>query len=244
MVYRMNRQQIRRALLLLLLVSLPATLFYVSPIILIMGASEGIATGSMILFLITFILSLVLGRFWCGWFCPMGGFQEFCAGVQDQPVTGGRLNLIKYGVWGLWFIAVLAGVLSAGGIHAVNIFYSTDSGFSLTEPISYLVYFIIIGGIFLFAVVAGKRGFCHYICPICVHFIIGRKIRNLFRWPALHLTSDKNTCTSCNRCSKACPMGLDVRSMVQANQMENAECILCASCADACQKDAIVCGFR
>jgi ferredoxin-type protein NapH len=243
-MYEMNRQQIRRAVLLLLLVSLPATLFYVSPIILIMGASEGIATGSMILFITFFILSLFLGRVWCGWLCPMGAFQEFCGGTQNHPVTGGRLNLIKYGVWGLWFIAVIAGFLSAGGIHAVNIFYSTDSGISLTEPTSYLVYFIIMCIIFLFAVVAGKRGFCHYLCPICVHFIIGRKIRNLFKWPALHLSGNAGNCTSCNRCLKACPMGLDVRSMVQENRMEETECILCASCADVCPKDAISYGFR
>lgn len=94
----MKRQQIRRALLLLLFTSIPATLFYVSPIILLMGTSEGIATGSMILFIITFLSSLILGRFWCGWFCPMGGFQELCEGIQDKPVSGGRLNLIKYGV--------------------------------------------------------------------------------------------------------------------------------------------------
>ena len=240
----MNRQQIRRMMLLLIFASVPATLFYVSPIILLMGASEGIATGSMILFTVTFFASLVLGRFWCGWFCPMGGFQELCEGIQDKPVSGGRLNLIKYVVWALWFVMVIVTVLSAGGIRAVNIFYSTTSGVSLTEPISYLVYFIICGGIFLFAVVAGKRGFCHYLCPICVHFIIGRKIRNFFRWPALHLSGDTNLCTGCNKCSKACPMGLDVKEMVQSGQMENSECIICASCTDICPKNAIRYGFR
>jgi len=240
----MNRQQIRRMLLLLVFASVPATLFYVSPIILLMGASEGIATGSMILFTVTFFASLVLGRFWCGWFCPMGGFQELCEGIQDQPVSGGRLNLIKYGVWALWFVLVIITVLSAGGIRALNVFYSTNSGISLTEPISYLVYFIIFGGIFLFAVVVGKRGFCHYLCPICVHFIIGRKIRNLFIWPALHLSGDTTLCTGCNKCSNACPMGLDVKEMVQSRQMEDDECILCASCTDICPKGAIMYGFK
>lgn len=240
----MKRQQIRRALLLLLFTSIPATLFYVSPIILLMGTSEGIATGSMILFIITFLSSLILGRFWCGWFCPMGGFQELCEGIQDKPVSGGRLNLIKYGVWVFWVILIITTILSAGGIHSANIFYSTTSGVSLTEPISYLVYFIIFGGIFLLAIVSGKRGFCHYICPTCVLLIIGRKIRNLFRWPALHLSGDKNLCTGCSRCSTACPMGLDVKKMVEQGQMENAECILCASCSDICPKSAITYGFR
>lgn len=240
----MNRQQIRQALLLLLFVSLPVTLFYISPIILLMGLSGGIATGSMILFIVTLLLSLVLGRFWCGWFCPMGGFQEFCTGIQNQPVTGGRLNLLKYGVWALWLLLVISAIATAGGIHAVNIFYSTNSGISLTEPISYVVFYVILAGIFLLAIIAGKRGFCHYLCPICVNFIIGRKIRNLFRWPALHLTGDNTRCTGCNKCTKACPMGLDVKNMVKEDQMENTECILCASCADICSKNAISYGFQ
>jgi len=240
----MSRQQIRRALLLLIFLSVPATLFYVSPIILLMGLSEGIATGSMILYIVFFAASLIIGRFWCGWFCPMGGFQELCEGIQNKPVSGGRLNLIKYGVWVLWFVIIITTILSVGGIYAVNIFYSTYSGISLTEPISYLVYFIIFGGIFLFAVVSGKRGFCHYICPICVNFIIGRKIRNIIRWPALHLSANKSLCTGCNSCSGACPMGLDVKEMVRGEQMENTECILCASCTDICPEGAITYGFR
>ena len=240
----MNRQQIRRTLLLLFFVSLPVSLIYVSPVVPLMGASEGIVTGSLILFLITFILSLIAGRFWCGWFCPMGGFQELCAGIQDKPVSGGRLNLIKYGVWALWFIMLVSAVLAAGGISSVDIFYNTQSGVSITEPIAYMVYFIILGMLFLFAVIAGKRGFCHYLCPICVLFIIGRKIRNLVRWPALHLSGDKTRCTKCNKCTNTCPMGLDVMNMVQDEKMESTECILCASCADICPKKAISYGFR
>ncbi len=240
----MNRQQIRRTLLLLLFVSLPVTLFYISPIILLMGLSEGIASGSMILFIVTFILSLVLGRIWCGWFCPIGEFQELCSGIQDKPVSGGKLNGMKYGVFTIWFFMVLATFASAGGIRTIDIFYSTTSGISLTEPISYGVFFVILAGVFLVAVVSGKRGFCHYLCPVCVPYIIGRKIRNIIGWPALHLTSERDRCTSCNKCSKSCPMGLDVQTMVRENQMENSECILCASCADICPKNAISYGFQ
>lgn len=240
----MNRQQIRNSLLLLAFLSLPVTLFYISPIILIMGASEGIATASMILYLITFIAALLIGRFWCGWFCPMGGFQEMCNGIQEKPVTGGKLNLIKYGVWVLWIAVILMTVLTAGGIHTVDLLYQTQGGISLTEGTSYAVYFVIFGMIFLLAVIAGKRGFCHYLCPVCVNFIIARKIRNLVRWPALHLAGDATRCIACSRCSKACPMGLDVQRMVKDDRMEQEECILCASCSDVCPKDAISYGFR
>ncbi|MDD1685306.1 MAG: 4Fe-4S dicluster domain-containing protein, partial [Methanoregula sp.] len=67
----------------------------------------------------------------------------------------------------------------------------------------------------------------------------GRKIRNIFGWPALRLDADASLCIDCKTCSKECPMGLDVNGMVRKGEMERADCILCASCADACPKGVI-----
>lgn len=240
----MDRQQVRRALLILAFISLPVTVVYISPIIILTGASEGIATGSMALFIGTFLASLLLGRFWCGWLCPMGGWQDICGEIQKLPVSGGKYNLIKYGVWAVWISILFVLVAGAGGIREVDLFYHTHSGVSVTNPAAFGAYFILLGILFMMVLIAGKRGMCHYFCPVCVHFIIGRKIRNFFHWPALHLSADKDRCISCRRCSKACPMGLDVQTMVHTGRMESAECILCASCTDACAKGAISYGFR
>jgi len=91
----MNRQQIRRVILFWMFITLPITLEYISPIILLKGVSEGIITGIMVLINITFIASLFFGRFWCGWFCPMGAEQEICGEIQKSPVSGEKLNFIK-----------------------------------------------------------------------------------------------------------------------------------------------------
>lgn len=240
----MDRQQIRKILLILAFISLPVTLVYISPIIILLGAAEGIMTGSMVLFIITFLASLLLGRFWCGWLCPMGGWQDICGEIQKWPVSGGKYHFIKYGFWAVWFVILISLIAGAGGIREVNIFYNTDSGFSVTEPAAFGVYFILLGMMFLMVIIAGKRGMCHYLCPISVHFIIARTIRNFFHWPALHLSAEKDLCISCRRCSKGCPMGLDVQSMVHDGRMETSECILCGSCADTCPRGAISFGFR
>ncbi|MDD2836234.1 MAG: 4Fe-4S dicluster domain-containing protein, partial [Methanothrix sp.] len=79
----------------------------------------------------------------------------------------------------------------------------------------------------------------HYFCPIAVIMIIGRKIGNLIRWPALQLSADAVRCMDCDKCSKSCPMGLDVNNMVRQGRMENTECILCGGCVDVCPQQAI-----
>jgi len=69
--------------------------------------------------------------------------------------------------------------------------------------------------------------------------ILGRKIRNRLRIPALYLTSAPNNCISCHRCTNECPMSLPVEIMVKENKMENTECILCGTCIDGCKSKAI-----
>jgi formate hydrogenlyase subunit 6/NADH:ubiquinone oxidoreductase subunit I len=39
-------------------------------------------------------------------------------------------------------------------------------------------------------------------------------------------------------------MGLDVHGGIREGDMESAECILCAACADACPEGAITYGIR
>jgi ferredoxin-type protein NapH len=69
--------------------------------------------------------------------------------------------------------------------------------------------------------------------------VIGTKISNLIRLPALRLKADKDKCVKCKTCTKNCPMSLEVMEMVQRGSMKNSECILCGTCADVCPKDVI-----
>ena len=73
--------------------------------------------------------------------------------------------------------------------------------------------------------------------------IIGRKTRNLVKWPALRLVADKDKCIDCKSCTENCPMSLDVNGRVQRGEMENSECILCGSCIDVCPESAITYSF-
>jgi polyferredoxin len=48
------------------------------------------------------MVSLFLGRAFCGWVCPGAGIQEWCFTVNDKKARGGRLNWIKYFIWVPW----------------------------------------------------------------------------------------------------------------------------------------------
>lgn len=236
----MNLQRIRKALTIFSFVLMPITFVYISCPIIIEGASEGIVTGGLIVFILIFTSSLFFGRLWCGWLCPAGALQEIYFSINDKNTNIEKLNWLKYPVFlVIIFIPLISAIRSAGGLTHVDFFYYTEQGISIAKPGAYIIYLVQIAFITSFAILGGKRGFCHYFCPIAVIAITGRKIRNLIRWPSLHLSADTGLCTDCKKCSKDCPMGLDVNIMVRQGRMENTECILCGSCVDVCPKKAI-----
>ncbi|HSD58711.1 MAG TPA: 4Fe-4S binding protein [Methanotrichaceae archaeon] len=234
------RQRVRKALIIFSFVLLPVTFAYISCPIIKEGASEGIVTGGLIVFILLFISSLFLGRLWCGWLCPAGGLQEIYFPINDKIININNLKWFKYFTF-LYIILIplLSAIRSAGGLKTIDFFYYTDHGVSIANQGAYSIFWGQIFFITLLAMLAGRRGFCHYFCPIAVILIIGRKIRNLIRWPALHVSADAHRCTDCRKCSENCPMGLDVNIMVRQRSMENTDCILCGSCMDACPKQAI-----
>lgn len=235
-----DRQRVRKALIIFSFVLLPVTFAYISCPIIIEGASKGIITGGLIVFILLFISSLFLGRLWCGWLCPGGGLQEIYSEINNKQAKIGWLNWLKYIIFlAIIFIPLISAIRSAGGLTTIDFFYYTVHGISIAKPGAYIIFLVQIAFFTAFAILAGKRGFCHYFCPIAVIVIVGRKIRNLIRWPALHLSADTGLCTDCKICSKNCPMGLDVNIMVRQGNMENTECILCGSCVDVCPKQAI-----
>lgn len=238
-----SRQNLRKWILVISFFLLPVTLAFISPIIIVMGAAQGIATGSMLLIIANFILSLVVARLWCGWLCPMGAWQEICSPLVKYTVQDGWRNAIKYGVSALWLALLAYLFMSAGGIRAIDPFFAMENGLAINSLSTLIVVAVIFAIMFIVAYLAGRRGFCHMFCPVAPLLVVGRKIRNNFRWPALQLSADASRCIDCKKCSASCPMGLDVNAMVRKNEMENADCILCASCADTCPKDVISYGW-
>ncbi|MCP4164740.1 MAG: 4Fe-4S binding protein [Chloroflexi bacterium] len=216
---------------------------FLSPYVIIDGAMNGIITGSLIMFGLMFVSSLFLGRAWCGWLCPGGGMQEIVEPVNRRPVNGRKIDWIKRVIWIPWISLIVWMVMQAGGYSSINILHLTDSGISVDGPFKYITYYLVVGLFVGLAMFAGRRAGYHTICWMAPFMMIGRWIRNRFGWASLRLTADASACTNCKLCTKNCPMSLDVNGMVQIEQMENAECILCGTCVDNCHKGLIKYSF-
>lgn len=239
------RQRIRKALLLGMFLLFPLTMNYLSPYVIIDGASQGIVNGSLIIFSLMTVSALFVGRAWCGWLCPAGGLGELCFPANNRPVNGRRIDWIKWLIWVPWIGIIIWMVVQAGGYKAVDPWLDTQNGISVAGSvdrpilIAYIIYYTVIGLFLTLSLTIGRRAGCHTFCWMAPFMIIGRAVRNLGRWPALRLQAAPDRCRNCKSCTAGCPMSLDVNAMVHSGDMENRECILCGTCVDTCAQKAI-----
>lgn len=240
----MKRQNVRKLLIIISLLLFPITIWYFSPYLIIQGALEHMINGSFIVFMLMLIGSIFFGRVFCGYICPAGGLQECTSLVNDKNAKQGWRNKIKYVIWIIWISAIILCFVLGKNNVTINPFYMTDHGISVSNIYCYIIYYGVIGLIFIPAVLCGKRAFCHYFCWMAPFMVIGSSIGRKFHILQLHVESDKEKCISCNMCSKKCPMGLDVRKMVDESNLGNSECILCGQCIDACPKNVLQYKFK
>jgi len=235
----MPNQKVRLAILFVSMLSFSVVINYFSPYLIIDATTQGIINGSFIVFILLFVSSLFLGRYWCGHICPVGALQEFCGKVHDKKAKGGKANWIKYFIWVPWIGTIVTLAVMVGGYKEINFFYNTESGVSIDAPQRYILYFFIVLGLTALVLIAGKRASCHYICWMAPFMILGTLIKNKFKWPSYHLEAETEKCTQCKTCDNVCPMSLNVSEMVIEAKMQNSECILCGACVNNCPQAVI-----
>jgi len=239
-----RRQAVRRALLLLAFVAFPVTMNYFSPYLIVESAFNGVVNGSLIVFGSMFAGSLIFGRAWCGWICPAAGLQEPLLRVNARRV-GSRADLVKWIIWVPWVALIVFAVWRAGGYRSVDPLYGTVGGISVAGDadrpviVAYVIYLGVTLLFFGLAAALGRRGGCHSVCWMAPFMIIGRAARNTLAWPSLRLVAEPAKCRQCGTCTSACPMSIDVQSLVAKGSMENAECVLCGTCVDTCPNHVI-----
>ena len=235
-----TRQKLRLAILFFMVILFPILMNYFSVFLIIEGSSKGIMVFSFFFWTAWVVLALFLGRASCGWLCPLGAFQE----TKDRMVPKNLarikyLKWIKYVLAVAWVSSIVLAAIAAGGYRTVDLLYFTETGVSIADPMQWITWGMIVLLVLLPAFLIGRRGFCHYFCPWGGLNTISTRIKNLARWPSLHLSAVKENCKHCRTCLANCPMSLSVGDMIQAGSVKNDECILCGTCVDNCPNRAI-----
>lgn len=118
----------------------PAFYFYIDPLAMFITAiAERVLLTGLVFASAMIILSLILGRFFCGWICPLGAVIDFAGAVQHRITSMfknlknagssfiSRLRYLKYGILLLIGILAIAGLQTAWILDPITIFVRTFS---------------------------------------------------------------------------------------------------------------------
>jgi len=182
-----------------------------------------------LVFLVPTILTLVFGRVFCGWVCPMGGVQELIHAPKLRFKVPQRLdrglNLLKYFVLVAFIIiVVVTGKNVWGEYEPFKVLFNFTGG---------LIASILLAAV-LFASLFVERFFCRYLCPY------GAFLSILSRFSLLRLKVDKEKCVNCGQCTRGkCPMGAISKKDGECPVINSGKCIKCNECESCCNKKAI-----
>ncbi|VAX09487.1 Polyferredoxin NapH (periplasmic nitrate reductase) [hydrothermal vent metagenome] len=180
------------------------------------------------------ILSLLFGRFFCGWICPATFLYELntiiALTLQRFGIRAGQRRFdrrIKYLVLlaGLMLSAISGSVLISVIYPPAIIGRELYFGIALNGVGAGLVFFVLT---LLFDLLVSRRGFCRYVCPGgALYSLLGRF--RLFR-----IRRIVENCNDCAKCNAVCEFGLD-----PLHDDFGQECNNCTACIAICPTDAL-----
>lgn len=233
------RQKVRRIIIFSMFFLFPLTFNYLSPYVSLNAAFMGLIAGSVIVFAFLFLLGILLGRAWCAWFCPVAGLSEVGAMINDKAVNVKKLAFIRYSIFGIWFAVMVTGFVLAGGIKGFDPLHLTENIVSIDEPYKFINYYMVLIIFVVLTITIGKRGACHSICWMEPFLTAGELVGRALHLPQLKIRSIPSACVNCEKCSKKCPMSIDVSGEIKSGGVKSLTCIRCGECVDGCPKKVL-----
>lgn len=217
------------------------------------------------------VLTLVFGRVYCSVICPLGVFQDVVSWFSGRRKKkkyrfsySPAVSWLRYGVLGVFIIAMIAGI---GSVVALLAPYSSYGRIvsNLFAPVyqwgnnvlayfaersdSYAFYetsvwlkslptFIIAAGTFVVLVVLAWRNgrtYCNTICPI------GTVLGFFSRYSLFRPEIDAEKCTNCSLCSRKCKAAC---INYKDHRIDYSRCVTCMDCIDSCKHGAISYKYR
>jgi polyferredoxin len=203
--------------------------------------------------LVTIVLTIIFGRFFCSWVCPFGSLHHFVAflGNHNKKLSQKiRLNkyrkaqCIKYLILTFFlFMAAfpsLGATLQTGLLDPIPLVTRSfqlllsiaDRGVNLVSstPRFYegggLILLIFFTAVLLNLVI--PRFYCRFICPLGALFGI------LGRFAIWRIGKNQAECSNCKLCERSCEGGCEPGSNIRIT-----ECVLCFNCRRDCRDELI-----
>jgi polyferredoxin len=217
---------------------------FLSPVVPIFGAMDGIVAGSLMLFAAMFVTGMFFGRAWCGWVCPMAALGDLCAKANGKAVNLRKLKVVRFIIFAVWAAVLVTGFVMAGGIKGADFLFLTETGVSVDMSLKYIMYYLVLAVFVVTNLLVGRRGACHSFCWMSPFLAGGYLVGKVIRLPQLRIKADADKCVECGKCSKACPMSLPVNAALTQGSIELSDCILCGECVKSCSKDVLRFGVR
>ena len=187
------------------------------------------------------LATLVFGRFFCGWICPLGALQHFASWVLSPRSRRESLQVNRYRRWYSTKYLILAAML-ASAVWGLGLTGILDPLSLLPRGLAGAFWPAFPGGqpapggwlaaILLLAVVLSSRWiprlFCRGLCPL------GALLGVFARFSLFRIHRQDVGCTDCSLCTIAC-QGADE----PLGEHRPAECHVCLNCTDTCSRHAI-----
>ena len=182
--------------------------------------------------------TVLVGRFFCGFFCSFGAVQDllWLGSHRLRALFPGKRNLkkadrifrfAKYAVLFYFIIFIWSGVTAVKTAGPWQVFgqYVSFGHWPGLKPL------LSVGGILLLVIFIGslfvQRFFCRYFCPMgAIYSLISQA-------SFLKIDKPRDGCGKCHLCTSKCPMGMD---LTKKDRIAGGECISCQKCVSWCPK--------
>ena len=193
---------------------------------------------SVWMLLATVPATVLVGKFFCGFFCSFGAVQDllWLGSHRLRALFPGKRNLkkadrifrfAKYAVLFYFIIFIWSGVTAVKTAGPWQVFgqYVSFGHWPGLKPLlsvgGVLLLFIFIGSLFV------QRFFCRYFCPMgAIYSLISQT-------SFLKIDKPRKECGKCHLCTSKCTMGMD---LTKKDRIAGGECISCQKCVSWCPK--------
>ena len=193
---------------------------------------------SVWMLLATVPATVLVGRFFCGFFCSFGAVQDllWLGSHRLRALFPGKRNLkkadrifrfAKYAVLFYFIIFIWSGVTAVKTAGPWQVFgqYVSFGHWPGLKPL------LSVGGVLLLLIFIGslfvQRFFCRYFCPMgAIYSLISKT-------SFLKIDKPREECGKCHLCTSKCTMGMD---LTKKDRIAGGECISCQKCVSWCPK--------